>query len=193
MTSPSRLSLAALPFLFALAAHAQHQAFKVNPDASEVNFTLGGSDHGTKGTFHVQQGTIDFDPKQAAIAGQVIVSAGSGKTGNDTRDKKMTTEVLEASRFSDVSFTPKSYQGTITPSGDSTITVTGTFTLHGTPHELTTPMQLHIYGTHCTAQTTFTVPYVKWGLKDPSIFILHVAKEVQVELKLAGDLSTVSP
>jgi phage host-nuclease inhibitor protein Gam len=50
-------------------------------------------------------------------------------------------------------------------------------------------MQIHIEGNGLTAKTHFTVPYVKWGLKDPSIFILKVAKEVEIDLTLAGSLS----
>jgi hypothetical protein len=50
-------------------------------------------------------------------------------------------------------------------------------------------MQIHIEGTSLTAKTHFTVPYVKWGLKDPSIFILKVAKEVDIDLTLAGSVS----
>jgi hypothetical protein len=30
----------------------------------------------------------------------------------------------------------------------------------------------------------------KWGLKDPSIFIMNVAKEVDIDLTLAGNLSS---
>jgi polyisoprenoid-binding protein YceI len=84
---------------------------------------------------------------------------------------------------------PKSYQGTIAASGDSSIQVTGAFTLHGTPHELTVPVQIHIEGTNLTAKTHFTVPYVQWGLKDPSMFMLKVAKEVGIDLTLVGHLS----
>jgi polyisoprenoid-binding protein YceI len=102
----------------------------------------------------------------------------------------MNTDVLDVAHFAEVSFAPKSYQGTIAPTGDSTIQVTGVFTLHGTPHDLTVPMQIHIDGATLTAKTHFTVPYVQWGLKDPSIFILKVAKVVDIDLALAGRLSS---
>jgi hypothetical protein len=87
---------------------------------------------------------------------------------------------------------PKSYTGTIAPSGDSTIQVSGVFTLHGAAHDLTLPMQIHIDGANLTAKGSFIVPYVQWGLKDPSIFILKVAKEVGIDLTLVGKLSTAN-
>jgi polyisoprenoid-binding protein YceI len=119
----------------------------------------------------------------------VVVAAGSGDSGESSRDKKMNSDVLDVAHFAEVSFVPRSYQGTVAASGDSTIQVTGIFTLHGTPHDLTVPMQIHIDGTTLTAKTHFTVPYVQWGLKDPSIFILKVAKVVDIDLTLVGSLS----
>jgi polyisoprenoid-binding protein YceI len=118
----------------------------------------------------------------------VVVAAGSGNSGEPGRDNKMNSDVLDASHFAEISFVPMSYQGTVAESGDSTIQVAGVFTLHGTPHDLTVPMQIHIEGTALTARTHFTVPYVQWGLKDPSIFILKVAKVVDIDLTLIGQL-----
>jgi polyisoprenoid-binding protein YceI len=126
------------------------------------------------------------------ISGEVVVAAGSGKTGNDGRDRKMTTDVLDASHFADISFAPKSYRGPIAASGDSAIEVSGIFTLHGTPHDMTVPMQLHIDSARCTATTHIVVPYVLWGLKDPSIFILKVGRQVDVNLSFVGFLSPVN-
>ncbi|MGA2278197.1 MAG: YceI family protein [Terracidiphilus sp.] len=179
----------ALALVLAPTAFAQHQIFTVNPDASKVAFSLGGNGHHVDGTFHVQSGSIDFDRSAQTIAGSVVVAAGSGDSGESSRDKKMNSDVLDVAHFAEVSFVPRSYQGTVAASGDSTIQVTGIFTLHGTPHDLTVPMQIHIDGTTLTAKTHFTVPYVQWGLKDPSIFILKVAKVVDIDLTLVGSLS----
>lgn len=169
-------------------AFAQNQTFTINPASSEVSFTLGGNTHAVHGAFHVKSGAVHFDRTTGKIDGSIVVDAGSGNSGNQSRDQKMTNEVLEAAHFAEVNFVPQSYQGTIQPSGDSTIQVTGIFTLHGTPHDLTVPMQLHMEGFALTAKTHFTVPYVKWGLKDPSVFILKVAKEVNIDLNLQGQI-----
>jgi polyisoprenoid-binding protein YceI len=139
----------------------------------------------------VQSGSIDFDRSAQTISGLIVVAAGSGNSGDQGRDKKMNSDVLDVAQYAEISFAPKSYQGTIAASGDSTIQVTGVFTLHGTAHELTVPMQIHIEGSTLTAKAHFTVPYVQWGLKDPSIFILKVAKVVDIDLTLEGSLSSL--
>ena len=169
-------------------ALAQQQAFTVDPQASQVAFSLGDVLHSVHGTFHVQSGAVEFNRTVPKISGNIVVAAGSGDSGNANRDRKMSTDILDAPQFAVASFAPASYQGTIAPAGDSTIQVTGIFTLHGAPHEMTVPMQLHIEGANCTAKTHFIVPYVKWGLKDPSTFILRVSKDVDIDLILVGHL-----
>jgi polyisoprenoid-binding protein YceI len=178
--------------LVATGAFAQHQTFTVNPDASQVSFALSGSGHHVNGTFHVQSGSIDFDRTAHTISGSVVVAAGSGNSGEGSRDKKMNKDVLDVAHYSEITFVPQKYDGTIAATGDSTIQVSGTFTLHGTPHELTVPMQIHIDGGALTAKTQFVVPYVKWGLKDPSVFILKVSKEVEIDLTLTGKVIPAS-
>jgi len=189
MKSIAKSLFLALPLFVAPSAFAQHRTFTVNPDASKVAFSLTGTGHAVYGTFHVQSGSIEFDPGATDISGSVVVAAGSGDSGDKGRDKNMKTQVLDVTHFAEVSFVPKSYQGALAATGDSSIQVTGTFTLHGTPHELTVPMQIHIEGANLTAKTHFIVPYVQWGLKDPSVFILKVAKEVGIDLTLVGSLS----
>src|SRR3984885_11838280 len=123
----------ALAVILAPAALAQHQTFAVNPDASEVKITLKTTHELVNGTFHIQSGSIEFDRSAPKMSGSVVVLAGSGKTGNDSRDKKMNKEILRVDQYTTVSFAPKTYTGTIAPSGDSTIQVSGVFTLLGIP------------------------------------------------------------
>ncbi len=189
MTQSSFILLAPLSLLLSASSFAQQQSFKIDPAKSDVSFSLGATGHQTHGTFQVQSGAVSFNPSAAKMSGKVVVTAMSGKTGNDKRDEKMWNEVLDAPHFTDVTFAPQSYEGKLSPDGDSTIQVSGIFTLHGTPHQMTVPMQVHIQGMNCVTKTHFVVPYVQWGLKDPSVFILKVAKEVDVDLTLAGELA----
>jgi polyisoprenoid-binding protein YceI len=182
-------AVAALVLLFAPAALAQHQTFAVNPDTSEVKMKLNTTHEVVDGTFHIQSGSINFDRTASRISGIVIVAAGSGKTGNESRDKKMNKDILRVDQFATVSFAPKAYNGTIAASGDSTIQVSGVFTLLGTAHDLTIPMQIHIDGSQATARAKFVVPYVQWGLKNPSFLIWKADNDVAIDLNLVGQVS----
>ena len=97
--------------------------------------------------------------------------------------------ILQVEQHTTVSFEPKSYVGAIAPSGDSTIQVTGIFTLLDAPHEITIPMLVHLEGAAATAKAHFPVPYIQWGLKDPSILFWKVDKDVVIDLLLTGQLS----
>jgi polyisoprenoid-binding protein YceI len=141
------------------------------------------------GTFHLQSGSIEFDRGNPRMSGSVVVLAGSGNTGNGSRDKKMNKEILEVEQHATVSFEPKSYTGAIALSGDSNIQVTGIFTLLGTPHEITIPMLVHLESTTATAKAHFAVPYIQWGLKDPSFLFWKADKDVAIDLSLSGRLS----
>jgi polyisoprenoid-binding protein YceI len=170
-------------------ASAQRQTFTVAPEQSVVAFTLGDVLHTVKGTFHVSAGDVVFNPNASEISGVVQVAAGSGTSGNATRDRRMGTDILDAPQYPVASFSPSRMVGSIAPVGDSTVEVSGIFTLHGSAHTLTVPMQLHIDGNRCTAKTHFIIPYVQWGMKDPSTFVLRVAKEVSIDLVLVGQIS----
>lgn len=183
-------AVAALALMFAPAALAQHQTFAVNPDASEVKMTLNTTHEVVNGTFHIKFGSIEFDRSATKMSGSVVVLAGSGKTGNDSRDKKMNKDILKADQFTTVSFAPKMYTGTIATSGDSTIQVSGVFTLLGTAHDLTIRMQIHVDGSKATAKAHFIVPYVQWGLKNPSFLIWKAENDVAIDLTLVGNIAS---
>jgi len=182
-------TLFALAAVLAPPALAQHQTFAVDPDASQVKMTLNTTHEVVNGTFHVRSGSIEFDRSAQKISGSVAVLAGSGKTGNDSRDNKMNKDILKVEQFATVSFEPKSYAGVIAPSGDSTLQVTGIFTLLGTPHQVTIPILVHLEGTAATAKAHFVVPYVQWGLKNPSFLIWKADNDVAIDLFLTCRLS----
>jgi polyisoprenoid-binding protein YceI len=188
----ARLLFLALPLSLAATAFAQHETFTVSPDASHIGFALNGTGHHVEGVFHVQDGTIQFDPAAQTISGSIVAAANSGNSGDTGRDKKMNSEVLNSDKFTEIIFAPKSYTGKLAATGDSTIQVSGVFTLHGSSHDITVPMQVHIAGSSLEAKGQFVVPYVKWGLKDPSIFILKVAKQVDIDLDLKGGITPAS-
>ena len=179
----------ALAAVLAPAALAQHQTFVVNPDASEVKITLKTTHELVNGAFHIQSGSIEFDRGTPKMLGSVVVLAGSGKTGNDSRDKKVNKDILKVEQYATVSFEPKTYTGALALSGDSNLQVTGIFTLLGTPHEITIPILVHLEGTTATAKAHFVIPYVQWGLKNPSFLIWKADDDVAIDLSLAGRLS----
>ena len=179
----------ALAVILAPAALAQHQTFAVNPDASEVKMRLNTTHEVVNGTFHIQSGSIEFDRSAARMSGSVAVLAGSGKTGNDSRDKKMNKDILKVDQYTTVSFTPRTYTGTIAPSGDSTIQVSGVFTLLDHPHNLTIPIQIRMDESKATARAQFAVPYVQWGLKNPSFMFWKAENDVAIDLNLVGQVS----
>jgi polyisoprenoid-binding protein YceI len=184
-----RFAVLALAVLFAPATFAQHETFTINPDTSEVKMALKTTHELVNGAFHIQSGSIVFERGAPKMSGSVAVLAGSGKTGNGSRDKRMNKEILRVEQYATISFEPKSYAGVISPSGDSTIQVTGTFTLLGTPHEITIPMMVHLESTTATAKAHFEVPYIQWGLKDPSFLFWKAEKEVAIDLSLNGTLA----
>ena len=92
-------------------------------------------------------------------------------------------------QFSAVSFAPKSYTGSIAPSGDSMIQVSGVFTLLGSPHNMTIPMKIHREKSTATATAQFIVPYVDWGLKNPSFLIWKAENTVAIDLSVVGQIS----
>ena len=96
---------------------------------------------------------------------------------------------MKAQTYPTVTFAPTKFSGQVKDSGDSTGQVEGTFTLLGQTHTITVPMTAHMDGDHFTATGSFVVPFVNWGVKDPSFMFLKVDKEVKIELKLAGTVT----
>jgi polyisoprenoid-binding protein YceI len=160
----------------------------IDPAQSKVHWTLGTTLHTVHGTFALKNGTFHLDPATGKASGEIVVYATSGDSGNDSRDKKMHKEVLESSKFQDVIFRPDRAEGKIASQGPFTVQVHGIFVLHGAEHELTVPVQAEFARDHWTGSATFNVPFIDWGLKNPSNFFLKVEHTVQIQLEMKGSL-----
>ena len=190
----------ALLVLSALPQHAAPQpptneiVLGLDPAHSTLHWSLGTTLHTVHGTFTFKNGTLHLDTATGKASGEIVVHATSGDSANDSRDKKMHKEVLESERYPEVIFRPRSFEGKILPKGIFSVQVHGLFMLHGSEHELTVPVQAEFAGDHWTSNAKFSVPFIEWGLKNPSNFLLKVNHTVVIELEMKGSLqSTAAP
>jgi polyisoprenoid-binding protein YceI len=184
----SLMVLSALPQHAALQSSTREIVLGLDPALSKVHWTLQSTVHTVHGSFAFQKGTLRLDTSTGRASGEIAVDATSGNSGNDSRDKKMHNEVLESGRYAEVIFRPDRVEGKVAPQGPFTVQVHGLFVLHGGEHELTVPVQAELSGDHWSGSAKFSVPFVDWGLKNPSNFLLKVNHAVEIELELKGSL-----
>jgi polyisoprenoid-binding protein YceI len=158
------------------------------PANATVKFTLGASLHSVHGSFALKSGAVHFDPASGKVSGEIVLDAASGQTGNEGRDKKMHGEVLESGRYPEIVFRPDRVDGQFAAQGVSTLQVHGIFAIHGAEHEMTIPVRIDTSPGRWTANSSFAVPYIKWGMKNPSTFILRVEQSVDLEVQASGNL-----
>lgn len=192
MKTAIHLRLSAITLLWltgATLAQTQTHGISLNfvPAKTSVNFTLGDVLHTVRGSFNVKGGTVHFDPASNKISGEILVDAASGNSGSDGRDKKMHNEVLESARYPDIAFRPDRVEGRVADLGASTIQVHGMFSIHGAEHEITIPVQVEMGPGWWTAVLNFEVPYVEWGMKNPSTFLLRVDQSVDIKIQASGE------
>ncbi len=177
-------ALAAL--ILAPASRAQESVVQLDPAQTKIEFSLGGNFHTVIGKFALKSSTIRFDPSSGKISGAIVVDATSGDSGNGGRDKKMHREILESAKFPEIVFTPAQFTGTLAADGASTVGVSGQFRLHGQDHEMTLPIEVKADGRNLQITTHIEIPYVQWGLKNPSNFLLHVSDKVAIDIRTTG-------
>jgi len=160
----------------------------LDPAKSKVTWTLGSTLHTVHGTFNLKSGTLKLDPTTGSATGEFVVYASSGESGNDGRDKKMHKEILESERYPEIVFRPSKIEGPVPVQGACHVQLRGTFLLHGSEHEIIVPVQAELSGTQWKGSSSFSIPYVQWGLKSPNTFLLKADPAVQIELELNGSL-----
>lgn len=158
----------------------------LDPAQSKVHWTLPSSLHTVHGTFAVTRGVLNFDGESGKASGYIVVNAKSGESGNDGRDAKMHKEILETAKYPEVVFHPSQIEGKVPPTGTCDVKVRGTLSVHGTDHEITALVHAEIAGANWKGNARFDVPYVEWGIKNPSNFLLKASKVVSLEVEMAG-------
>ena len=162
-------------------------SFELDPAKTEINFTLHDPLHTVHGTFKLKRGSIHFDPATGKAGGEIVIDVASGASGNGSRDKRMHKEILESAKFPEAVFTPDSVKGRLETEGESQLDVHGGFKIHGADHEMTLQFLVDaLGGGQYKATSHFSIPYVEWGIKDPSNFLLKVDKQVLMEIKAAA-------
>jgi polyisoprenoid-binding protein YceI len=178
--------------VFAAAAQVtvlQNLALQLDPKQTSVKFTLGDVLHTVHGTFQLKHGALQLDPVSGKLSGEIVVDAKSGESGSGMRDRKMHKEILESERYPEISFRPDKIEGSVARQGKSSVKVHGMFTIHGVDREITVPSEVEMSADHWTAAVHFTVPYEKWGMKNPSTLFLRVNDSVEIDLIAAGSVT----
>ena len=161
----------------------------LDPAQTEIYWTLSDVLHKVHGTFRLKGGVVVFDPATGAADGEMLVDLESGESGSGGRDRAMKKNVLETATYPQAIYHPEKVKGWSAGSAQQKLTIDGMFTIHGKDHPLELTVDVQMDGSqHVTATTHFKVPYVAWGMKDPSTFVLRVGKEVDVDVAAKGTL-----
>ena len=166
----------------------QLKTLEIDAAQSQVQFTVDSTLHTVHGSFRLKPGSIQFNPRGGAVSGQLVVTAASGDSGNKSRDHKMSNEVLEEKKYPEIMFAPQQMKGTLAPEGPSQIQLEGVMTLHGEAHPMTLDAKVEIRNSSLSADTSFVVPYIQWGLKNPSALFLRVSDKVQMHIHIVGTI-----
>lgn len=159
---------------------------ELDPAQSKLHYSVDSTLHTVHGTFNLKGGAVHFDPESGNAGGEIGAYATSGESGNDSRDEKMHKEILESQKYPDLAFRPLQVEGKVERVGVSDVKLRGVMLLHGKEHELAVPVHAELAADHWKGTTRFEVPYIQWGLKDPSNWLLKVKPVVHIELEMAG-------
>ena len=155
---------------------------------SKVHYTVDSTLHTVHGTFALKAGSaLHFDPQTGKAGGEVAVYATSGESGNSSRDERMHKEILQTSKYPDAIFRPAQVEGKVSLTGASDVKMRGVLLLHGGEHEIVADVHAEIAGDHWTGTAKFDVPYIQWGIKDPSNWMLKVKPVVNMEVDMTGN------
>ena len=157
--------------------------FNLDPANTAIHWTLNTNVHVVHGTFKLKNGTVHIDPASGNATGLIVIDATSGDSGDSARDKRMDNVVLETAKYPTITFRPTRVEGKVDLNSSGPITVDGVMTLLGQDHPMQLIVNLHPQDSRVASESHFTVPYVAWGLKDPSFMMFRTEKQVAIDIE----------
>jgi len=182
LASTLSVLLALSPSAIAQDSQASALDFNLDPATTAIHWTLNTNIHTVHGTFKLKNGAVHIDPATGSASGLIIIDATSGESGDSTRDKRMNSVVLESAKYPTITFRPTHVEGKVDLNAPGPITVDGVMNLHGQDHPMQMTVNLHPKNTAIASETHFTVPYVAWGMKDPSVMMFRTDKQVAIDI-----------
>jgi polyisoprenoid-binding protein YceI len=179
--------------LLAASVSAEKLTLELDPGQTRVEFGFGATLHSVSGSLRMEHGRLEFDSATGVASGMIVLDAKSAQTGVARRDEKMHQEILESASFPKVTYTLERIDGKINRTGRSDLQLHGTLELHGVRLPAAILAVATVNGDQVTATGTFIVPYREWGMKDPSVFVLRVEKEVHIQIKAVGVIKPAAP
>jgi len=180
--------LVAAVLLWPVQAVAAEQVLVLDPQTSRLSFELGGTVHDVHGSLVLAHAELHIEPQTGRAWGDVVLEARATATGNRSRDRKMHRDVLASDRYPEIVLHLEQVNGELDLAGTSDLVLVGTIELHGEEHAFSFPSRVTCDKGRLTGSARFVIPYVAWGLEDPSFLVFRVAKEVEVELEVEGEL-----
>jgi polyisoprenoid-binding protein YceI len=183
------LLLCALLVLPPAAAVAEPFRLVLDPAETEISFTLGATLHTVHGRFALAGGELRFDPDTGAAAGEIRVDARSGDTGIDRRDRVMHEEVLDSAAHPLLVLRPERIAVTKRERDALSGTLFGRFEVRGASHPIELAFEGTRQGERARVSVRFDVPWVAWGLPNPSNLLLRVDDTLAVAVSAGGTLA----
>lgn len=145
-----------------LAAEHSPAQYKVVDQGSEVKFTINNFGFGVDGRFSGMQGSIDFDPQNAATAHfDVRIDAGTVNTDNSLRDNHLRND-----GYFDVKDYPRIrlVSTKVVPKGEGSYVFTGQLTIRNVTKEISFPFTVSPASGGLDLKGSFTINRKDFGV-----------------------------
>src|SRR5262245_29523631 len=181
-----RTALALAALLVGVPGRAAEQVLTLDPAATTIEWTLGATLHTVVGRARLAGGVVRFDAETGTASGEIAVDATSASTGLALRDRTMHQDVLESARHPRIVYRAERLRVLRRDGARAEVELEGVHDLHGEQRRLVLPARVEARGGRIAIEAGFRVPYVEWGMRDPSTFLLRGDRFVGVRVRPGG-------